>query len=328
MSPSKFDPSRRGLLRDAVLAGAGLVLSARLPSAHAQAGSEAGSGTLITKPIPSTGQRIPVVGLGTNAYGVEGETAKAPLREVIRRLAEVEGSVIDTAPAYRNSEAVLGELIEELGVRDRLFVATKVTAPDDDVARGRAQLEESFRRLRTDKLDLMQVHNLTGADAILPTLAEWKREGRLRYIGITTSSNEHHAHAAELMRRHPLDFVQINYSVDNRSAEREVFPLAQERGVAVLLNVPLGGRRGGSLFGRVKGLPLPPWAAEFGAASWAQWFLKYSLGHPAVTAVIPGTTKRENLEDNLGAGRGALPDAAMRQRIEAFWDSEVPEAAG
>ncbi len=327
MSRPEYDLSRRNLLKGAALAGAGLAVSALVPSLRAQTGAGSGADALIAKPIPSTGQRIPVVGLGTNAYGVQDEAAKAPLREVIRRLAEVEGSVIDTAPAYRNSEAVLGELIDELGVRDRLFIATKVTAPDDDVARGIAQLEESFRRLRTDTLDLMQVHNLTGADAILPTLAEWKREGRLRYIGVTTSSNEQHARTAELMRRHPLDFVQINYSVDNRNAEQEVFPLARERGVAILLNVPLGGRRG-SLFGRVRDVPLPAWAAEFGAASWAQFFLKYSLGHPAVTAVIPGTTKRENLEDNLGAGRGALPDAAMRQRIETFWENEIADAAG
>lgn len=324
MSRPDHDPSRRHLLRSAALAGAGLAVSGLLP-ARAQTGAASASGAPITKPIPSSGQRIPVVGLGTNAYGVEGEAAKAPLREVIRRLAEVEGSVIDTAPAYRNSEAVLGELVEELGVRERLFIATKVTAPDDDVARGTAQMEESFRRLRTDTIDLMQVHSLTGAGAILPTLAEWKRAGRLRYIGVTTSSNEQHAQTAELMRRHPLDFVQVNYSVDNRNAEREVFPLAQERGVAILLNVPLGGRRG-SLFGRVKDVPLPPWAAEFGAASWAQLFLKYSLGHPAVTAVIPGTTKPANLEDNLGAGRGTLPDAAMRQRIEAFWEALPPPA--
>lgn len=326
MSRSHHDASRRSLLRGAALAGAGAAVAALLPPARARTGAATAAGALITKPIPSSGQHIPVIGLGTNAYGVEGEEAKAPLREVIRRLAEVEGSVIDTAPAYRNSEAVLGELIDGLGVRDRLFIATKVTAPDDDVGRGVAQLEESFRRLRTDTIDLMQVHSLTGADAILPTLFEWKRDGRLRYVGVTTSSNEQHARTAELIRRHPLDFVQINYSVDNRNAEREVFPLALERKVAILLNVPLGGRRG-SLFGRVKQVPLPEWAAELGAESWAQLFLKYSLGHPAVTAVIPGTTKLANLEDNQGAGRGALPDAAMRRRIEAFWES-VPEAAG
>ncbi|MCD9030492.1 aldo/keto reductase [Luteimonas sp. Y-2-2-4F] len=318
MHDTAHDPSRRRLLRGVAAASAALALPAWARTDRPTAAAP------ITRAIPSSGERIPVVGLGTNAYGVATAEEKAPLREVLQRLARLDNSVVDTAPSYRNSEAVLGELIEELGVRPRFFLATKVTAPDGDVARGVEQMEASFRHLRTDVIDLMMVHNLNGAEAILPTLAEWKRAGRLRHIGITTSSDRQHAEAAALIRAYPLDVVQVNYSLDDREAESTVFPAAQARGTAVLLNVPLGGRRG-SLFARVRDVPLPPWAAEFEAASWAQLFLKYSLGHPAVTAVLPGTTKLANLEDNLGAGRGALPDADARRRIEAFWDA-LPRA--
>lgn len=320
MNDDVRDPQRRDLLKLLGLSGiVAATAGVALPGFAAQ-----GQGARIAKAIPSTGERIPVVGLGTNAYGVATAEEKAPLREVIRRLAQVEGSVIDTAPAYRNSEEVLGELIEELGVRDRIFLATKVTAPDGDVSQGQAQLDASFRNLRTDVIDLIMVHNLNGTEAILPSLLELKEQGRIRYLGVTTSNNRQHAEVAELIRRHPLDFVQINYSIDNRSAEEEVFPLALERDVAIMLNVPLGGRRG-SLFGRVRDVELPEWAAEFDATSWAQLFLKYSLAHPAVTLVIPGTTSVRNLEDNLGAGAGALPDAQARERIEAFW-ATVPAA--
>ncbi|AKC85851.1 aldo/keto reductase [Pseudoxanthomonas suwonensis] len=314
MRKPTHDPSRRSALKGLLVSGAALAL-ARWPL-PALAADDAP----ILRAIPSTGVRIPIVGLGTNAYGVATAEERAPLREVIARLAQVQGSVIDTAPGYRNSEEVLGELIAELGVRDRLFLATKVTAPGDDLAEALRQLENSFRLLKTDRIDLMQVHNLNGAEAVLPTLAQWKRDGRFGHIGITTSSNDQHARTAELIRQHALDFVQVNYSLGNRAAEETVLPAALERGTAVLLNIPLGGRRG-SLFGKVKDVPLPAWAADFDAHSWGQLFLKYSLSHPAVTAVIPGTTKVANLEDNLGAGRGRLPDAATRKRIEELWDS-------
>lgn len=308
------NPGRRRTLQTLAVAGAAVATSAALPfSAFAQQGQ-----ALITKPIPSSGQAIPVIGLGTNAYGVTTLEERAPLREVIARLAQVPGSIIDTAPSYRNSEEVLGELIAELGVRDQLFIATKVTAQDNDLDEGRRQIENSFNLLKTDVIDLIQVHNLRGAEVLLPYLAELKEAGRYRYIGITTSNNEQHEETAALIRQFPLDFVQVNYSLGNRAAEATVLPAAQERGLATLLNIPLGGRRG-SLFGRVREVPVPEWAAEFDATSWAQVFLKYSLSHPAVTAVIPGTTNVRNLEDNLGAGRGRLPDAAARARIEALW---------
>ncbi|WP_058835583.1 aldo/keto reductase [Luteimonas abyssi] len=320
MNDAHHNPYRRRLLQGVALAGAALAMPVWARQAATTAGTGGHDEAAILRAIPSSGERIPVIGLGTNAYGVQTAEEKAPLRTVLQHLARLENSVVDTAPSYRNSEAVLGELIEELGIRERLFLATKCTAPDDDVAAGIAQMEASFAHLRTDTIDLMMVHNLNGADAILPTLVEWKQAGRLRHIGITTSSNQQHAETAALIERHALDVVQVNYSVDNRAAEDTVFPAAQARGTGVLLNVPLGGRRG-SLFGRVRDVPLPDWAATFGATSWAQVFLKYNLGHPAVTAAIPGTTNPANMDDNLAAGRGALPDAEMRRRIEAFWDA-------
>lgn len=315
MTESVFDPARRAGLKFAALSGAGL-LAAQLPLSGLLRAQEAP----ITKPIPSSGERIPVIGLGTNRYGVESEAEMAPLREVLQRMAALGGSVIDTAPGYGRSEIVLGELIAGLGLREKFFLASKVVSRDGVAASGIAQLEESFRRLKTDRLDLMQVHNLTGAEVMLPVLEAWKREGRIRYTGITTSNHDQHAAAADLMRKHRMDFLQINYSIDDRAAADEVLPLAQSRGMAVLLNVPFGGRRGGNLFGKVKDRPLPAWAGEFGARSWAHFFLKYSVSHPAVTAAIPGTTSVRNLKDNQGAGRGTLPDAEMRKRMEAFWD--------
>lgn len=315
MTNATFHSTRRRLLQGAAISAAALALPGWSRMVHATQMSQ----SPISRMIPSSGELVPVIGLGTNNFGVDTAEEKAPLREVLRLLAQTGNRIVDTAPAYRNSESVLGELIEELGIRDRLFLATKVTAPGDNVAAAIEQLEASFRHLRTDVIDMMKVHNLIGAEAILPTLAEWKAAGRVRYIGITTSSNAQHEEAAALLRRHKLDVVQVNYSVDDRTAENTVFPAAQERGAAVLLNMPMGGRRG-SLFGRVRDVPLPEWAAEFGAASWAQLFLKYAISHPAVTAALPGTTKPGNLTDNLGAGHEPLPDAEQRRRIEAFWD--------
>lgn len=316
MTHATFDTTRRRLMQGAAVSAAALALPGWARAAEALATAK----EPLLRAIPSSGERVPVIGLGTNAYGVQTDEEKAPLREVLRALAQTGNRIVDTAPAYRNSEAVLGELIEELGIRDRVFLATKVTAPGDDVAAGIAQLEASFGHLRTDVIDMMKVHNLNGARAILPTLTEWKAIGRLRYIGITTSNNAQHEDAAALIRSHKLDVVQVNYSVDDRAAENTVFAAAQERDVAVLLNMPLGGRRG-PLFGRVKDVALPEWAAEFGAASWAQFFLKYAISHPAVTAALPGTTKLANFQDNIAAGVGPLPDAEQRKRIEAFWDA-------
>jgi aryl-alcohol dehydrogenase-like predicted oxidoreductase len=304
----------------AAMAGAGAAFTALPFSARLDA-----QGALITKPIPSSGERVPVVGLGTNVYGRENTPEElARLKTVISRMAEVGGKVIDTAHGYGRSEETLGQILADLGARDKFFLATKCMAPKDDLAVAREQIEGSFKKLRTDKIDLMFVHNMTGAGVLLPVLEQMKKEGRIRYIGATTSNTSDHAAMAALMRKHKMDWVQINYSIDERSAEKEVFPLAQEQGTAIMLNVPLGGRRG-SLFARVKGKALPDWAKEFDATSWSHFFLKYSLGHPAVTCVIPGTTNPKNMEDNQGAGRGRLPDAAMRKKMDEFWAS-VPEA--
>ena len=310
-------PTRREAIRAGLLAGAGLAIS-RLPLAADV--EKARRLPLIMRPIPSTGEQIPVVGLGTNRYGVSTPEEMAPLREVLRAMPGLGGKVIDTAPSYRGSEAVLGQLMDELGNRDQFFLATKVTAPDGDVEEGIRQMENSFEALKTDMIDLMEVHNLNGADAILPVMKEWKQEGRIRYIGVTTSSTGSHEALMEIMRREPLDFVQVNYSIGSRDAAETVLPLAQDRGMAVMLNVPFGGRRG-SVFGLLADKELPEWAAEFDCSSWAQFCLKFIISHPAVTCPIPGTTDVEHLADNLGAARGGLPDAAMRTRMEQLFDS-------
>ena len=305
--------TRRDVLRIGALAGLGLTLGRRAFSKD----------PLTSRPIPSTGERLPVIGLGTNQYGVDAPEERVPLKEVLQRMPELGGKVIDTAPAYGRSEEVLGDLLAELGNRERYFLATKVTAPEGSVEQGKAMLEASLRRLKTSRLDLVQVHNMDGVDVLMPVLRAWKEAGKIRYLGITTSRPEAHPRMVESMTKYPLDFIQVDYSLGNRNAAERVLALAQERRMGVLVNVPFGGRGRGaaSMFGRVSGRPLPDWAAEIDATSWAQVFLKYVVSHPAVTAAIPGTTQRKNMEDNQGAGRGRLPDAAMRRRIEQFWDS-------
>lgn len=310
-------PSRREAIKAGLLAGAGLAIG------HLPLSAEKGKLRqlpLIMKTIPSTGEQIPAIGLGTNQYGVNTPEEMAPLREVLRQMPALGGKVIDTAPGYRRSETVLGEIMAELGNRDQFFLATKVTAPDGDVAEGIRQMENSFEVLKTDVIDLMEVHNLNGTDAILPVMKEWKQEGRIRYIGVTTSRTGSHEALMEIMRREELDFVQVNYSIGARDSAETVLPLAQDRGMAVMLNVPFGGRRG-SVFGLLADKELPEWASEFDCTSWAQFCLKYLLSHPAVTCPIPGTTDVEHLADNLGAARGRLPDAAMRTRMEQLFDS-------
>ena len=280
---------------------------------------------LITRPIPSSGEQLPAVGMGAIRYRRRKE--KEERRAVLRRLPELGGSVVDTAHAYGDSEAVIGEFTSSLANRKQLFLASKLTAPDGDVAQGEAMMAESLVRLQTDHVDLMQVHNMTGADAILPKMFEWKQAGKIRYVGITTSKVTEHPQMLELMRKHPLDFIQVDYSLANRDAAYQILPLAQERGIAVLVNVPFAGRNAKrnliSLAGKA---PVPDWAAELDAASWAQFFIKYIVGHPAVTCVIPGTTRIKHLEDNHRGARGRLPDAAMRQKMEQFWDSNAWKA--
>lgn len=266
---------------------------------------------MIERTIPSSGENVPAIGLGTwQTFDVGSGSERAPLREVLRLFVELGGRVIDSSPMYGRSETVVGDLSAELGVADRLFVATKVWT------RGRRegvqQMETSMRRLRASRVDLMQVHNLLDLDTHLATLADWKRAGRIRYTGVTHYQVRAYDELARIIGARDVDFVQLNYSLLTRDAERRILPLAQERRVAVLVNRPF---EGGDAFRRVRRAPLPGWAGDIGCHSWAQVFLKYILSHPAVTCAIPATSNPDHLRDNLGAGSGALPDAALRRRM-------------
>jgi aryl-alcohol dehydrogenase-like predicted oxidoreductase len=265
---------------------------------------------------------LPVIGLGTNAYSANTPEQMAPLREVLDHMPRLGGKVIDTARVYGRSEAVIGELLESLGNRASYFIATK-TPIGGDFSNPQAIFDASFTALRTERIDLMQIHNMAGLEELMPVFEKAKAAGRIRYIGMSTSEDRQYDVMMSAMRTYPLDFIQVDYSLDNRNAAEAILRLAQERRIAVLVNTPFGGRGRGaaSTFSRVSGVPVPDWAAEFDAATWAQVFLKYIVSHPAVTVVIPGTRQRRNLEDNQGAGRGRLPDAAMRRRIEQHWDA-------
>jgi aryl-alcohol dehydrogenase-like predicted oxidoreductase len=273
---------------------------------------------LITRAIPSSGEKLPVIGIGTNRYGVTAPAEIAARREVLRRMPELGATVIDTAPAYGASEEVIGRLLSELKSRGRVWLATKVTAPAGRAGEGRKMLDESFRRLRTDRVELVQVHSLRGVREMLPVLRDYKKDGRISYVGVTTSRDDQYGDLLEVMRREALDFIQVDYSIADRNAADKILPLAASRGAAVLVNLPLGR---GNVLAKVKGKPLPDWAAQLDATSFAQVFLKYVVSHPAVTVAIPGTTKLEHLEDNVGAARGRLPDAETRRRIEKFFDA-------
>jgi aryl-alcohol dehydrogenase-like predicted oxidoreductase len=271
-----------------------------------------------TRPIPSTGEEIPVVGIGTARRYDVGTSAeeRQVLKDTLVAFHRLGGTVVDTAPSYGNAETVVGDLVHELGLRDELFFATKVRKEGRD--EGLAEIDRSFARLRTDTFELLQVHNLVDTDTQLATLREMKEAGRVRYIGITTSSARQYEEFASVMRRETLDFIQVNYSLASRGAADEILPLAADRGMAVLANVPYGR---GRLFSAVGDRPLPDWAAEFDCESWGQFFLKYILGHPAVTCVIPGTAKPSYALDSMGAAMGGLPDAATRKKMEEFFDA-------
>jgi aryl-alcohol dehydrogenase-like predicted oxidoreductase len=312
--------SRRDVIRAGLVGGAALAVVPPL-AMSAQTSTQTsplGAGTPILKAIPSTGEKIPVIGLGTNAYGVTDAAELASRKEVLQHMSSLGGRVIDTAHQYGRSEEVIGELLAALGNRKSYFLATKT--PMGDIADAKAAIEESFRRLRTDHIELLQVHNMNAADKQLPAFRDFKKAGKIRYLGVTTSVDGHYEEMLRVMRANELDFIQVDYSLGNRSAEEQILPLAQERGVAVIANVPLGGRRG-SMMSSLGNKPLPAWANEIGATSWAQLLLKYVVSHPAVTCAIPGTTKLKHAEDNQSAGRGALPDAAMRKKMEQYWDS-------
>jgi aryl-alcohol dehydrogenase-like predicted oxidoreductase len=296
---------------------------------------------LITRPIPSSGERLPIVGMGTaRNYEQPAPDQIPPLRDVIREFPVMGGRVLDTAPAYGRAESVVGDLMAELKNRDRFFIATKVslggrggggrrgggapggggvTAEAANAANAaNASLAQSLARLRTDRVDLMQIWNMSQPEVLLPIIDEWKAAGKVRYTGITTSSDRQYEGLETFMKSRKADFIQIDFAIDNRTAQERILPLAADRGMAVLINLPFGR---GRPFQKVQGKPLPGWAKDIGCTDWSQVFLKYIVGHPAVTCVIPGTEKVEYLKLNLGAGRGALPDAVLRKRMEADFDA-------
>ena len=302
--------SRREFTRVALAAGG--LLATGLKTALASPAN------IIRRKIPSTGESIPIMGLGTNRYGVgDSADARAPLRDALARFHALGGTVIDTAPSYRSSESVLGDLMGELGIGDDVFIATKV---DRDGGRedSLAQVGESANRLQVDTIDLMQVHSLRDWQNNIPLLQELKREGRVRHVGLTTSRSSQYAEMEKAILRHELDFIQIDYSLEQREAAERLLPLAADRGIAVMLNRTFGG---GRIFEAVGDRPLPAWAAELEITSWAQFLLKYALAHPSATVAIPGMTKAKHVDDNFGAAQGPMPDAGQRRQMEAFFDA-------
>ena len=290
-----MDPRRRALLA-ALAAGAAVKpCFAAMP--------------LLSKKIPSTGESLPVIGLGTwQAFDVRGDSGA--LREVMKGFSALGGRVVDSSPMYGAAESVVGELVEGLGLREDLFLATKVWTSGR--TEGIRQMEASFKRMRVDRMDLLQVHNLVDAQTHTETLLEMKAARKTRYIGITHYSASAHAEVARWLGSRQYDFLQINYSLAERDAEKALLPLAMDKQVAVIANRPFGQ---GALFRKTRGKPLPPWAAELGIGSWAQYFLKWIVSHPAITCAIPGSGDPKHVRDNMAAGQGVLPDAAARKRM-------------
>ena len=308
-----MDLNRRTLIKAGVAAGASLLLPPSDLFAQTQ--------PLIRKKIPSSGETIPIIGIGTarRYEEVKNDAEKVPLRETIKQFQALGGTVIDSSPSYGTAEAVVGELVEGLKIRDALFLATKVSLRNV-VGRdeGIKQIEASFKKYRTNKLDLIAVHNLLDTDTQLKILREIKAAGRIRYVGMTTSFDKQYGEFEQVMKKETLDFIQVDYALDNRDAGDRIIPLAPDRGMAVMINLPFGR---GRLFNAVQGKKLPEWAAEFDCATWAQFFLKYIVSHPAITCAVPGMARPEYVVDNLGAARGRLPDAATRKRMEQFIDN-------
>jgi aryl-alcohol dehydrogenase-like predicted oxidoreductase len=273
---------------------------------------------LIRRPIPSSGEMLPAIGIGTSRrYEVEpNPEAVAPLRAAVQSFVSLGGSVIDTAPSYGTAEDVLGLILAEPGLRQSIFLASKVDTQGRDATL--AEFERSLKRMKVESLDLVAVHNLIDVNENLAVLRDLKRDKRIRYVGVTVWRDGQLDALEAVMKREPLDFIQVNYAIDNRAAAERVLPLAAEKGVAVMTNVPFGRDR---LFKAVQGKELPPVAKDLGCTSWPQFFLKYVLGHPAVTCPIPGMAKVAYVEDNLAAARGPLPDPAQRKQMETFIDA-------
>ena len=310
--------------RDVLALGAGFGAAAALGIAPALA-QTAAARPLLTRKIPRTGEPLAVVGLGNAiVFDIGNDAARRAERSaVIRNLLDGGARLIDTAPSYGTAEPVVGDLLAEMKVRDSVFVATKTRVASRD--RSAAEMQRSQKQLRTEKIDLMQIHNVGFADraevtAQLALLREWKGRGLFRYVGVTHSQDQENANERliEIMRTEKLDFMQINYSLAERSVERRLLAVAAETGTAILVNLPFARAR---LFRAVRGKPVPAWAAEFDATTWGQFFLKYILASEAVNCVLPGTDKPEYMVDNLNAGRGRLPDAAQRKRMVEFIDS-------
>lgn len=314
--------TRRDYLKFTAMAGAASLLPVEMLKAQM-------SGERIMREIPKTGEKLPVVGLGSSATFrtvAQSEDISA-LQGVLETLVENGGSVFDTAPSYGASEEVAGQIVQDLGLKDKVFWATKVNvAPRGggaaDPAAARAQIERSFDRIGKDPIDLNQVHNLGDLETQVPILQEYKEEGRIRYIGITSTSTRRYPDLAQAMRDYPIDFIGVDYAVDNRESADMILPLAAELGIAVLIYVPFGRTR---LWARVRGREVPEFAQEFGADTWGKFFIKYVAAHPEVTCVTPATSKPKNMLDNIGAAYGELPDEATRRRMEAVVDA-LPSA--
>lgn len=303
--------NRREVLSTLAVAGAGAALGAPLFRAEEPP-------AVITRLIPKTGEALPIVGLGTSKVFDVGVSPKerAALADVLAAMAAAGGKVIDSSPMYGRAEGVVGDLVAADGRRDRFFLASKVWTNGQKA--GADQIEASFRRLRTKRIDLMQVHNLVDLDTQLATLRRLKGEGRLRYVGVSHWNESAYGELEKTLRKEELDFVQLNYSIVERKAEEVLLPLAHDRGVAILVNRPFAQ---GQLFQQVKGRALPDWAATFDAKSWGQFFLKFAVSHPAVTCAIPATDKAEHMRDNAAAGTGRLPDAEARKLMAALFAS-------
>lgn len=308
--------SRRELMAQGWRGGLMLAAAPWLAAVADAGEGKAASEPLITRSIPHSGERLPVVGLGTaRVFDVGRDQAmRAHLVKVLQKLVSGGGKVIDTASTYGSAESVVGDLLARTGLRPRVFIATKL----ESYQMNRAQMEGSLRRLRTSRIDLMQYHNVAEPNASLAQLREWKQQGLCRYIGITSTYHGDYDAVEAVLRREKPDFLEIDYALDDRLAEQRIVPTCADLGIAILVAVPLSR---GRLFGAVRDKTLPRWAADFDAHSWAQFFLKFVLGNPAITAVIPGTDHPAHMADDLAAGRGRLPDAAPRRRMVHWFES-------